>query len=137
MSPARRLTEDDVVVDRICEQEDLVAFGGEEAARVAVQRIAVGIGKGEIADPGAVDCNDVAVALRGTDCVVRVEAQGGQPRRERRRQRRDSNVVIIGVPRDVRGHHAVLQASGLVVRNRCSGRFNEIFGHGSNPLVLA
>ena len=44
-----------------------------------------------------------------------------------------SNVVVIGVPKGSRGHHAVLQASGLVVRNRSSGRSNEIFGHGSNP----
>ena len=40
-----RLAECDVVVHRVREEEDLLAVGGEETARVTVQRAAVPIGE--------------------------------------------------------------------------------------------
>ena len=81
----------------------------KKAGRVAVERIAVGIGEGEIGDPGPVDVNYVAAAHRGVDRTVWVETQvrqsGGATRP---RQRPYHNVVVVGVPRLVRSIEGVL-----------------------------
>ena len=127
----RRLAEDDVVV-RVGVEENGLTAGRVEAAVVAVERGAVGVGQGDVAQrSGRVERDDVAGALRGADCAVgpKLRAVAESRRRPAIVEKRTSSSSAS--PAGSRGRHAVLQSGGLVVRNRCSGRCNELFCHGS------